>query len=318
MCISVILILTAILSALFLSEKIGLFKLISLLICILGVILVVQPEILFPPSDVDIINIITEGANNTWGHGNNISTTTEGALNKMWQASDINSDSELGFPKKENRKNSSISNQNSSMDFTSPELLKNQHTFPASFKSNYTLYPQSTIHETLTISNTSSTPTYVGYLMAVLSGVGGPVLIVVAKGTSIQNEPQKIQVTWIYISGLAVSTVTMVVFEHFILPDTLTDWLLLSGHVIFSFLGTVIYYYAITLTSGVLVTLTYTTSVILSMLSQYLLTQGVMPGHHNVLEFLGSILVFIAATLNPIVQLVRERCKWADPDPSAV
>ena len=394
LCISVILILAAILSALFLSEKIGPIKLISLLICIPGVIMVVQPEILFPPSDGNIINIITEGALNTrWqandinitteyalntrgqandinittlgtlnargqandinittlgslnargqandvnitsedtlnkrgqasdinitslgtlnaqGQANDINITTEGTLNKKWQARDINSDPGSGFLKQENRKNTSNPNQYSSMDFMSSELLKKQHRFPAPFQSNYTLDRQSTI---LTPSNTSSAPTYIGYLMAVLSGVGTPVGIVVARGTSIQNEPSEIQVTWIWISGLALSTVTMVMFEHFVLPETLTDWLLLSGHVIFSFIGTATYYYAITLTSGVLVTLTYTTSVILSMLSQYVLTQGVMPGHHNVLEFLGSILVFIAATLNPIVQLVREKCKRAD------
>lgn len=202
--------------------------------------------------------------------------------------------------------------------FPSSSTLSNQSAISTQSPSmNSTTMPvyvhdvgyQSAISEMATQSNNTAMPVYVGYLLAITAGACSPFAVIMTRGTSIKNEPIEIQVIWIWISGLVISTVAMVIFQHPIMPQTLRDWLLLLGHVTFSFLGTVTYYLAINLTSGVLVNITNTTSVIISLFAQYFILHGLRPGHQNILEVLGSVLVFIAACLNSFVQLVKEKCK---------
>ncbi len=327
--VSIALILTAILSAIFLKEKIGAVKLISLLICVPGAVLVIQPEFLFPPPE-----------------GHNMNTTTEDPLiitrwqtmqtptnYSRWQDNNIPINStrlntKWGIPpyiSNHNKAHSTHSQTNLDIGYRDAtkehgKILSDVNLYqseqskltaiPENGYSNSILYHQNTILESLANnSNTTTMPTYVGYLLATAAGSCSPFAVLITRGTSIQNESVHTQIIWVWTSGLVISTVAMLIFQHPILPGTLRDWLLLSGHVIFSFLGTVTFYLAINLTSGVLVNLTNTTSVIISLLAQYFVLQGLRPGHQNVLEVLGSVLVFIAASLNSLVQLAKEKCK---------
>ena len=149
--------------------------------------------------------------------------------------------------------------------------------------------------------------TYIGYIMIVLTGLGTAVTTLFVRGTKVGELTCDIQLTWTHCLALCISAILMSILEKPTLPKDMYESLSLAGHVFFSFTATVSYYAALNITSGVLVHLAYAPAVVFSLLSQYLIVSNIKAGHRNVLEIVGVVLVFVAACINPLYHIIRER-----------
>ena len=155
---------------------------------------------------------------------------------------------------------------------------------------------------------------YIGYIMVLITGLSsaGPILIV--RGTRIKDVPSDTQVIYGHFLGFIVSAVLMGCLEKPVLPHNINASLYLSGHIFFTLLGTVSFYAAINIASGVLVALAYTSVIVFSMAAQYAFMENIQPGHRNILEICGAILVLISASMNPLHQLFTGDKKKPDYD----
>ena len=90
-----------------------------------------------------------------------------------------------------------------------------------------------------------------------------------------------------------ISVVLIIIVKTPTLPTNRYNCLYLTGHVSFSFFATVLYFVALNFGSGVLVTLNYSSAIVLSMLSQYIIVYDIQPGHRNAVEITGAALVLM-------------------------
>ena len=148
---------------------------------------------------------------------------------------------------------------------------------------------------------------YIGYILITAYGLSQGLTIYLIRGTTINDASYDVQLLWSHVVGFLVSLVLMLIFETPTLPNNIYNALYLTGHVIFSFLATVTYFIALNFASGVLVTLNYSFGIVLSMLSQYFIVRNVHSGHRNLMEIGGALLVLLAACINPVHYLIKEK-----------
>ena len=192
---------------------------------------------------------------------------------------------------------------------TQPDFLFNtapEHDFTNStyiIKQEFTVPDDNSTQQSGDISKN-----YLGYILIVTYGLSSASSLLLVRAISNSYEvATDIQVTWMHLMGLTISAILMGIFEKPKLPRNIMESLYLSGHIIFSFIGTFSYHLAFQLTSGVLVVLANTPAIVFTVLIQYYVTYNIRPGHRNVLEVCGSILIFIAAGMNPVYQIITNR-----------
>ena len=157
------------------------------------------------------------------------------------------------------------------------------------------------------IPSRSSRHEFIGYILVSISGFCSAATVLMIRGTKVKEVTSDVQVIYGHLFGFFISAFLMGVLEKPTLPSDALGMLYLVGHVIFSFSGTVCFYVALNMASGVLVALSYTTSIVFSMVAQYFILQDIQPGHRNLLEICGALLVLISACMNPVHQLVIEK-----------
>ena len=150
---------------------------------------------------------------------------------------------------------------------------------------------------------------YMGYILVIVYKFSQGLTVFLIRGTPIIEVSYDVQLLWSHIVGFLVSLLFMFIFESSTLPDDIYNVMYLTGHVTLSFLATVTYFVVLNFASGVLVTLNYSSGIVLSMLSQYFIVYNVHPGHRNLIEIGGAVLILLATCMNPVYQLLSIRLK---------
>ena len=231
-------------SAIFLKERIGVVKVLAIILSIVGVVFITQPDFIFR-------KIQQEGFS---------------FQNKTWLQYDV-----------------TVNNES----FQSGPMVNESNT---------------------TATSPDTSKYYIGYILVTVCGFSGAGSVLFIRGMSSTDEvTSDVQVIGTHLIGFTISAILMGILEKPKLPVDLNGCMYLTGHVVFSFLGTLCFYLAVNVASGVLVVLAYTPAIAFSMIVQYFITFNIQPGHRNVLEICGAILVFVAACMNPVHQIVTEK-----------
>ena len=274
--VSTTLISTVVVSALFLKERIGVVKFVSVIICIIGIFCITQPEFVFKNVNLKSFGDLQDNEEEEYDNFNNRSKTE---LYDIQCALTIRSLSyEVQIEKRR-----ICANLNKSME--TPNLITGSHE-------------------------------YIGYTLVIVNGLSQAFKVFLIRGTSIIEVTYDIQLLWSHLIGFLVSLLLMFIFESPNLPDDIYNVLYLTGHVTLSFLATVTYFVALNyFASGILVTLNYSSGIVLSMSSQYFIVYKIHSGHRNLLEIGGAVLVLPATCMNPVYQLVSERLRKEKTNP---
>ncbi len=152
------------------------------------------------------------------------------------------------------------------------------------------------------LSNNTCINKYIVYLLMIITGTSSAVVAVIVRGP-LRNVPLSTQLVYNYTLSTTISVLLMWIFERLVFPEDIYSILYLSGHVIFSFLGTGLYQLAINVQSGVIVALAIANGVTISLLYQYVLmgTNGTI---WLILELVGGMLIWTAASIIPFWDLL--------------
>ena len=264
---------TALVSVLFLGEGVGVVKAVSIIICISGVFCITQPDFIFENYQLNLPG----GADVTYRKQNDTRFSqkeSDGvfALNKT-----------VGNLTGHNPPGNDVMNGiKARNDITTGNVAQSRKTKQMTYD-------------------------YIGYILVTVTGFSTSLTCLFIRGSRVTELTWVIQIIWTLCISLLISVIPMLIFETPTVPKDLMSSLFLTGHIAFSFLATVSYYMAVNVASGVLVSLSYSSGVLFSMLAQYFIVNNIKPGHRNLLEISGAVLVLFASCMNPVYQLITER-----------
>ncbi len=152
------------------------------------------------------------------------------------------------------------------------------------------------------LGNNACINKYIVYLLMIITGTSSAVVAVIVRGP-LRNVSLSTQLVYNYTLSTTISVLLMWIFEQPVFPTDINSILYLTGHVIFSFLGTGLYQLAINVQSGVIVALAIANGVTISLLYQYIL-MGIDGTIWLVLELVGGMLIWVAASIIPFWDLL--------------
>ncbi len=152
---------------------------------------------------------------------------------------------------------------------------------------------------------------WIGYILIILVAMTTTTTIMIVRSErTIADISTRVQLLWIHSIGAFISVCLMGILETPILPSNQMILLFLAGHVVFSFLGSSLYYYSLSLVSGIIVTLITSCGVIFSYFIQYAFLKN--SDKIVAFEIPGILLTFFAACLHPVltVLIIKKRQGW--------
>ena len=112
---------------------------------------------------------------------------------------------------------------------------------------------------------------------------------------------------WTHLFGTLASIVVMFSLEQPTLPDSITDYLLVSGHILCNVLIGPTSMWATCVVDGNTANILYSTSIIYMVVAQYTFFKNILPGNGNWIEIVGACCVIIGSILSSVVQLFNPR-----------
>ena len=110
---------------------------------------------------------------------------------------------------------------------------------------------------------------------------------------------------YLSLIGISISIVPMFSFETITSPSSVKNYICSSCHILFSVINNVTFLEALKYTHGYVVAVIFTTSIPMMLCCQYTILRDIRPGHENVMEVIGAIIVTMAAIFLPLQQLIR-------------
>ena len=155
------------------------------------------------------------------------------------------------------------------------------------------------------IIETAITDPLLGYIYAVISETAYTVITFIINKRL--QEPHPIVLSfWIGASGVLISLILMGIFETPMLPQHYTCQLFLAGHAISVGVVNICYTAAMILLNPQLFSLILNIRLGFQLCVQYTVLRNVSPGHRNVMEIVGGIVVFLGSCVSPIYSLCKD------------
>ena len=114
---------------------------------------------------------------------------------------------------------------------------------------------------------------------------------------------------WCYLSNTLLSAVTMLIVEGPVLPRNYYDALLVTVHSLSYAIIWPLYMLSIKYISGNTFAFLASSIIVLMLLAQYTVLSSILPGHRNLMEIIGVVLVLVGSTLGSIAELCRPNQK---------
>lgn len=117
---------------------------------------------------------------------------------------------------------------------------------------------------------------------------------------------------WIGASGVGLSLSGMTVFETPLFPDSSACQGLLVSHAISASLCNIFRTIAMTIISPISSALITTLEIVFLFCAQYTVLSGVIPGHRNDMEVIGTVVVLLGNVISPLYLLLKNRLRSGD------
>ena len=260
-----------VLFSVFWKERINLWKLVCAALCIVGVVMVVQPKFMNLCS-TDNTMVLTEELNNV--NATNVNLSLNHVNYKMDHVTDSTPKGILG----ELYESTSFSSFNGSTG-----------------GNNSCTQPDSLLGK------------IVGFIVAIIAGVmlSLCVLITIRNPCITENILQVLFL--MFMMSTFISAMVMLAMETPVLPSNVFDTVMVTMH---SLLYAGVWPLCIITPkyiSGNTFTLIISTDVVFMLISQYTVLSSILPGHRNWIEGVGVVLVLIGCSMSTIMEMVKDR-----------
>ena len=148
-------------------------------------------------------------------------------------------------------------------------------------------------------------PPVLGYAFAVLSGVTLSLDVLLVKRNPYFNEHILEVLFWIFVSNTCFSFVIMCFVETPVLPSNWFDVGMVTIHALSYAAIWPLYIYGPNHISGNTVTAIMSTQVAFMLIAQYTVLLSVLPGHRNLMEVMGVILVLVGSGASSIFEMFK-------------
>ena len=170
-----------------------------------------------------------------------------------------------------------------------------------------TVFPKALQPEKHTKSAHSFTQTFIfGYMYTVLHGMAVSSRILTFKALRNKDVDTFVVIFWGSLVGMVVSIIFTLIFETPVIPSSVKEILFILGH------GSSIAFRQVTilvqvayLEAGIANVISIGSGAAFTALFQYTFLKDIMPGHRNVLEVCGIVLVVLGATLTVLMQILK-------------
>ncbi len=135
----------------------------------------------------------------------------------------------------------------------------------------------------------------VGIVFSGFSGIMYTMLILVIKRNPCLSEHRFRSLFWTFLTCLICSTTLTFTLEDPVLPKTLFDTTAVAAHCVASVSTVFFMVYAMQLVSGPLSSIILSSSVVLFLIPQYTILSSVLPGNKNWMEVVGVFLVLLGS-----------------------
>ncbi len=309
----------AIASRLIEKEKLTIFRIIAVVLGVIGIVLMTQPEFIFGEKHSDLVNGIQTTSIAGWG----ISNTTSLGMHLEYSstASSVeNGISSADFDNLPNNTQNMIEVSTAmpadlaTSKMTAPSPVTMDPTTNCSTKSTSHISFSSTLRSTDTKSKSifpteglsENTLLIIGICLSVAAG-----FIVVVEGICMKRQAMadyNIWKTsfWVGTVGLLCSVIISLSLEDMVFIATVKDLSLVATYGISASLHLFTFLYAINKASYLIVAVIMVTQIAFNLLAQYTVLSSIFPGKHNLLEILGGVMVLVAAALPSVKEALTK------------
>ncbi len=149
-----------------------------------------------------------------------------------------------------------------------------------------------------------------GYIFGIVSGLLVPFYIALNRKLTSQEEFHTHILSylfWMLTFGLLMSSILMIMFEIFTLPQTVDDLLYMLAHSL-SYAGVILcMLYATKTVSGHTICIMSSLQMILMLAAQYSILEEILPGHRNWQELVGVFLSLAGSILPPVCDIIKKQ-----------
>ena len=147
----------------------------------------------------------------------------------------------------------------------------------------------------------------IGYVFAVLSGVTLAIDLVLVKRNPYFNEHILEVLFWIFVSNTIFSIVIMFIVETSVLPSNWFDTAMVAMHGL-TYAGIwPLYIYIPKYFSGNTLTAIMSTQIAFMLIAQYTVLSSILPGHRNLMEVMGVILVLVGSGASSVFEMFKHK-----------
>ncbi len=133
---------------------------------------------------------------------------------------------------------------------------------------------------------------------------------VLARVATEMNQSSSILVSfYAFLIASLFSIIPMLILEKPKLPSSFKNYMYITAHLCSSLINDLTYLEALKLTHGYIFTIIVTSGIPMMLGCQYTVLRHILPGHQNIWEVLGVILVTVATMFLPVLQIFRMRIK---------
>ena len=253
------------------KERINMWKLVCAALCIVGVVMVVQPKFMSLCS-TDNTMVLTEELNNVNATNGDLSlyhlnytmdhvtdSTTKGILGELYGSTSFSS-------------------------FNGSTRGNNNCT-----------QPDSLLRE------------IVGFIVAIIAGVMLSVCVLITIRNPCITENILQVLFWTFMMSTVISAMVTLAMETPVLPGNVFDTVMVTMHSLLCAGVWPLCIIAPKYISGNTFTLIISTDVVFMLISQYTVLSSILPGHRNCIEGVGVVLVLIGCSMSTIMEMVKDR-----------
>ena len=147
----------------------------------------------------------------------------------------------------------------------------------------------------------------IGYCSGIIAGVALTAdILVMKRNPYIYNNVFSV-LMWVFIVNIIISTGLMFIFETPTLPRDWFDTLMVTIHSLSCTLLWPLYMYGTKYISGNTFALIWSLDLVFMLLFQYTFLSSVLPGHRNWMEVMGVLLVLLGSSLSSIFEMIEAK-----------
>ena len=157
------------------------------------------------------------------------------------------------------------------------------------------------------IQPTSLIGQIIGYSFAVVSGLGFAWSILILKQYNFPKGNLLKILFWLFFVNSLISILLTFIFETIVLPSNWFDFTMATIHCVSASVLWLLYCTTSKYISGPLIGVICTTEVVVMLISQYTVLSSILPGHRNWMEVVGVILVMLGCSMSSLVEIITSK-----------